>query len=71
LDVESDWTVADALNKLCELHPDLKPLIFQNDRLADHFVVLVEGINIWSDQGLNSKVRQNSTLSIVYPIEGG
>jgi molybdopterin converting factor small subunit len=71
LEASGDWNVADALHALCGLHPKLKPLLFENGKLASHFVVLVDGQNIWSSRGLDTPVGSAKVMSLVFPIEGG
>lgn len=67
-----DSTTSEILTQLCEQHPRLKPLMFDDaGKFYSHYVILLDGQNVWSLNGLNTPVPDNSLISLVYPIEGG
>ncbi len=65
-------TAAQVLTQLCDQHPRLAPLLFdETGKFYSHFVILLNGENVWSLKGLDTLIPDDSQLSLVYPIEGG
>jgi molybdopterin converting factor small subunit len=66
-------TVQDTIQNLAELYPAIKPhLIDKEGRLRTFINIFVDGENIKELQdGQNSRVNENSQLSILASIAGG
>ena len=62
IEVDDGYTVKDLLNKIRELHPDLK-------RFEDRFtiLVLVNGVN----RGLEYKLGDGDRVALLPPVSGG
>lgn len=72
LELDPSASVHVALRELCSQWPKLRPLLFDPDGdFFQHIVILLDGKNVWSQQGLQTKISEGSTIALVYPIEGG
>jgi len=67
-----DQTAAQVLTQLCKKYPKLKPLMFdESGKFYSHYVILLNGENVWALKGMDTLVPDQSQISLVYPIEGG
>jgi|GEM_PF-6380704 len=70
LEVQTPLSIRQLLLQLCQRYPALQ-LFDASGKFAPHIVVLVEGKNMWSQEGLETKITQRTTVALVHPIEGG
>lgn len=71
VDAEPGDTVGDALDALLEAHPDLRDRIMDEDGLADHINVLVNGSNVAHEDGLETELSAGDELALFPPVSGG
>jgi MoaD family protein len=72
LTVRDEATVGEILDLLSEKHgKDFLEYLFEGRRLRSHIQILVDGINISTLKGLDTRMKEDSTLAIVPPVGGG
>lgn len=60
------------LDHLCLLHPDLRPLILdENGSLLHHLAVFVDGVEVRAGAGLFAEVDDDSEVVLVPALSGG
>jgi len=64
----SATTVLDLLIKLANEYPELKQLIFRDNKISDYVNV---AINCEIVQNLNTKLKENDVVAIFPPVSGG
>jgi molybdopterin converting factor small subunit len=70
--VEADGdTVRDLLDDLMSRFPALRPQLIEDDDLAPFVNVYVEGEDVRTREGLETAVRQGSTVILLPAIAGG
>jgi molybdopterin converting factor small subunit len=71
-DVEvSGTTVGEALQDLIAQHPDLKPHLYQEDKLRNFVNVFVGDEDIRFLDGVSTKIKGDEKLRIIPSIAGG
>ena len=72
VDVEPGATVEEALTALVETEPALRVELFEDDALADHIRLLVDGEDAFSArEGLETEVTEGTELALFPPVSGG
>jgi len=72
VDLEAGETVRHALERLVELHPNLKERIFdKKGDLQRSIIVLLKGRNIALEKGLDTVPGEGDYLAIFPPMGGG
>ena len=72
LNVENDANVGRVLESLSETYgSDFSEYLFKGRRLRDHIQILVDGRNIKTLNGLDTRLEEDSTLAIIPPVGGG
>jgi molybdopterin synthase sulfur carrier subunit len=72
VDLEAGETVRHALERLVELLPSLKELIFdERGDLQRSIIVLLKGRNIRLEEGLDTVLGEGDYLAIFPPVAGG
>jgi molybdopterin synthase sulfur carrier subunit len=67
-DYSSVWNL---LTQLCDSYPRLRRVIFEDDKLSDHVIILKNGRNIrWLD-GLRTKLGDEDEIAMFPPVGGG
>jgi len=61
-------TVLDLLIRLTNEYPELKPLIFKDNKISDYVNVVV---NCKIVQELNTKLNRDDVVAIFPPVSGG
>jgi len=61
-------TVLDLLIRLTNEYPELKPLIFKDNKISDYVSVVV---NCKIVQELNTKLNRDDVVAIFPPVSGG
>lgn len=70
--VRDDANVRDALKLLSEKYGDeFQTYVFEGDNLREHIHLLLDGVNVMTFDGLETKLKEDSTLAIVPPVGGG
>ena len=64
-------TVADVIDDLVERYPALRPQLFQNGGLGSFVNVYLGGEDVRTLDGLETPVRENSTLILLPAMAGG
>jgi len=71
LELPDGATVDEALRKLAEDAPALAEHMFADGRLRDHLHVFVNGRNVGTTGGLETKLSDGDTLAFFPPVGGG
>jgi molybdopterin synthase sulfur carrier subunit len=72
VDVEDGATVEAALSALVEARPALREELFEDDELADHIRLLVDGEDAFgAREGLATTVESDTELALFPPMSGG
>ncbi len=72
VDLEAGETVRHALERLVELRPNLKVLIFdERGDLQRSIIVLLKGRNIRLEEGLDTVLGEGDYLALFPPVAGG
>lgn len=72
VDLEAGETVGHALERLVELHPNLKERIFdERGDLQRSIIILLKGRNIRLEEGLDTILEEGDYLAIFPPVAGG
>jgi molybdopterin synthase sulfur carrier subunit len=72
VDLEAGETVGHALERLVELHPNLKDQIFdETGDLQRSIIILLKGRNIRLEEGLETVLGEDDYLAIFPPVAGG
>jgi len=72
LTVEDGATVREVLDLLSDKYGnDFSEYIFKGRRLRDHIQILLNGVNITTLNGLDTRLKEDSTLAVVPPVGGG
>jgi len=72
LDVKEGATIKELLETLSERYGKrFKDLVFNGDVVSDRLLMLVDGVNIHSLNGLETKLSENATFVILPPVGGG
>jgi molybdopterin converting factor small subunit len=64
-------TVAEALHDLVQQHPDIKPHLFQDDKLRSFVNVFLGDEDIRFLDGVNTTIATDTKLRIIPSIAGG
>jgi len=64
-------TVGEALNNLTDLHPDLRPHLFNEAELRSFVNVFIDDEDIRFMQGLDTEIEADDSLRIIPSIAGG
>lgn len=64
-------TVGEVLNNLVDLHPDLKPHLFNDDELRSFVNIFLADEDIRFLQGLETELEDDDSLRIIPSIAGG
>lgn len=64
-------TVHEALNDLLNQHPDLKPHLFQEDKLRNFVNIFIGDEDIRFLDGVNTEIAADANLRIIPSIAGG
>lgn len=64
-------TVGEALNSLVEQHPDLKPHLFDNDKLRSFVNIFLGDEDVRFLDGLDTEIDAEDKLRIIPSIAGG
>lgn len=64
-------TVGEALNSLVEQHPDLKPHLFDNDKLRSFVNIFLGDEDVRFLDGLETQIDSGDNLRIIPSIAGG
>ncbi len=64
-------TAGEVLLDLCVAYPDLREAIFDEQALAPHVRVMVNGRDIDLADGLDTAVSEDDQLAVFPPIAGG
>ncbi|MGQ4913258.1 MAG: ubiquitin-like small modifier protein 1 [Candidatus Asgardarchaeia archaeon] len=69
----TNMTVRELLQKLIERYGEKfkKEIMDNDDKVKDHYVILVNGRNIVFLDGVNTKVKDGDLISIFPPVGGG
>ena len=69
----TDMTVREVLQKLIERYGEKfkKEIMENDDKVKDHYVILVNGRNIVFLDGINTKVKDGDLISVFPPVGGG
>ncbi|WP_227374686.1 ubiquitin-like small modifier protein 1 [Haladaptatus halobius] len=72
VDAEPGDTVGDALDALLEPRPELEDRVLDEDgHLRDHINVLRSGTNVFTENGLETKLESGDELALFPPVSGG
>ncbi len=72
LTVGDETTVREILDLLSEKYGSaFLEYLFEGRRLRGHIQILVDGINITTLNGLDTRMEEDSTLAVVPPVGGG
>lgn len=72
VDVEDGATVEAALDALLAEHPELADEVLEDDELADHIRLLVDGEDPFAaSDGLATTVDEDTELALFPPVSGG
>ncbi len=72
VDLEAGETVRHALERLVELRPNLKELIFdERGDLQRSIIILLKGRNIRLEEGLDTVLGEGDYLALFPPVAGG
>jgi molybdopterin synthase sulfur carrier subunit len=72
LEVKKGATVKDLLEALAERYgKKFRDLVFNGEAVSDRLLMLVDGVNIYSLNSLETKLSENSTFVILPPVGGG
>ncbi len=64
-------TLRQAVTSLCEQHPILAEKILDGDRVREHFIFSVNGMNVQLGKGLDTPLQPDDEVAIFPPIAGG
>jgi len=69
----TNMTVREVLQKLIERYGETfkKEIMDNDDKVKDHYVILVNGRNIVFLDGINTKVKDGDLISVFPPVGGG
>ena len=69
----TNMTVREVLQKLIERYGETfkKEIMDNDDKVKDHYVILVNGRNIVFLDGINTKVKYGDLISVFPPVGGG
>jgi len=71
VDLDPDATVADALNALFAVHPELEDHVLEDGDLVSHLNLLKNGEDVSNEGGLETPVSSNDELALFPPVSGG
>lgn len=72
VDIDGEVTVEQALTALRETHPELAAEVFEDDELADHIRLLVDGEDPFQTrEGLATPIDSDAELALFPPVTGG
>lgn len=72
VNLEAGETVRHALERLVELHPNLKDRIFdERGDLQRSIIILLKGRNIGLEEGLDTVLEEGDYLALFPPMAGG
>ncbi|MEM3727474.1 MAG: MoaD/ThiS family protein, partial [Candidatus Bathyarchaeia archaeon] len=72
LELQEGATVKDLLKILSDKYgKKFKDLVFNGEIVSDRVLMLVDGVNIYSLNNLETKLNENSTFVILPPVGGG
>ena len=72
VDLEGDEPVRHALERLVEIHPNLKDRVFdEKGGLQRSVIILLRGRNIRLEKGLDTVLGEGDYLALFPPVGGG
>jgi len=72
LTVRENTKVREVLDLLSKTYGDeFSDYLFEGEELRDYIQILLNGINIMTLDGLETRLREDSVLAIVPPVGGG
>ncbi|MEM3151387.1 MAG: ubiquitin-like small modifier protein 1 [Candidatus Bathyarchaeia archaeon] len=72
LELQEGATVKDLLKILSDKYgKKFKDLVFNGEIVSDRVLMLVDGVNIYSLNNLETKLNENSIFVILPPVGGG
>ncbi|NPV61497.1 MAG: MoaD family protein [Methanotrichaceae archaeon] len=63
--------VSDLLQRLCEEHPELRPLLYDGSTLKPEVNILVKGVNIEGLQGPDTVLAEGDEVAVFPAAIGG
>jgi sulfur-carrier protein len=70
-ELETGGSVGDLLEKLCEAHANLRPMLFGESGLNEDVNIFVAGKNIASLQGIRTKISDSDEVALFPAAIGG
>jgi molybdopterin synthase sulfur carrier subunit len=67
----SAGTLRLAVESLCREYPVLAEKILDGERVREHFIISVNGMNVQLGKGLDTPLRPDDEVAIFPPIAGG
>lgn len=72
LEVKEGSTVKDLLEVLAEKYgKKFRDIVFNEGAVSDRLLMLLDGVNIYSLNNLETKLNENSVFVILPPVGGG
>lgn len=71
VDLGPEATVADALDALFDVHPDLQEHVLEDGDVVSHLNLLKNGADVSNGAGLDTPVNSDDELALFPPVSGG
>ena len=70
--VQDGASIREVLNLLSGRYgKEFSDYLFDGERLKEHVQILINGTNMMTLDGFETRLKDNSTLAVIPPVEGG